>query len=137
MDLKLTFLNAVPSLIRNGLPRGQPQTDTTHDSDDIAGKEGTRIDIWLGKEKTPKPEKAAAETKEGTEEWAKVTISDPPLCLSVFGLLAASFKRRARAPNLCHGGRKEKRTDGGEEEGMTDRMGAAFEFREKDFPCEQ
>ena len=34
---------------------------------------------------------------------------------------AASFKRRARAPNLCQGGRKEKRTDGGEEEGMTDR----------------
>ena len=45
------------------------------------------VDIWLGKEKTPKPEKAATAAEKETEEWAKVTISDPPppglsLCLS-------------------------------------------------------
>ena len=71
------------------------------------GRKGGRIDIWLGKEKTPKPEKAA----EGTEEWAKVTISDPPLspslCLSFRLRPAASFKRRARALNLCQGGKRK------------------------------
>ena len=80
------------------------------------GRKGGRIDIWLGKEKTPKPEKAA----EGTEEWAKVTISDPPPSSSV----------RLQKESACSEfmpGKKEKRK--GETGRQRVRVGASkFEY---------